>query len=103
MMEMAMTISATDTAIAAASPATGQVAEDQSIRPFQFHASEEALADLRRRIAATKWPEQETVTDASQGVQLGTMRVLAHYWETAYDWRRAEARLNSYPQFITEI
>ena len=78
-------------------------ADDTSIRPFQFRASDEELADLRRRIGATKWPEQETVTDASQGVQLRTMRALARYWETEYDWRKTEARLNSYPQFITEI
>ena len=74
-----------------------------SIRPFQIHMSDEALADLRRRIAATKWPEQETVTDASQGVQLATMQKLAHYWQTDYDWRKVEARLNALPQFITNI
>jgi pimeloyl-ACP methyl ester carboxylesterase len=76
---------------------------DASIRPFEFHASDAELADLRRRIAATKWPEQETVTDASQGVRLATMRKLANYWETQHDWRKAEARLNAYPQFMTEI
>ena len=74
-----------------------------SIRPFQFHASDEALVDLRRRIAATKWPSRETVADATQGVQLSTMRELARYWETGHDWRKVEARLNSYPQFITQI
>jgi pimeloyl-ACP methyl ester carboxylesterase len=77
--------------------------EDKSIRPFQFHATDEALVDLRRRIAATKWPSRETVTDASQGVQLATMRALAHYWGTDYDWRKVEARLNALPQFITNI
>jgi len=82
---------------AAAAPA------DRAIRPFKFEASDAALADLRRRIAATVWPEQETVTDASQGVRLATMRKLADYWEKHYDWRRAEARLNAYPQFVTEI
>ena len=61
------------------------------------------LVDLRRRIAATRWPEQETVTDASQGVQLATMQKLARYWATDYDWRKVEARLNALPQFITEI
>jgi pimeloyl-ACP methyl ester carboxylesterase len=76
---------------------------DPSIRPFEFHASEAELADLRRRIAATKWPEQETVTDASQGVRLATMRKLANYWEAQHDWRKAETRLNAYPQFMTEI
>src|SRR5258708_1360768 len=72
-----------------------------TIRPFQFHASDEALADLRRRIAATNWPDGELVTDASQGVQYATMRKLARYWETEHDWRKIEARLNAIPQFIT--
>src|SRR2546426_12732688 len=76
---------------------------DVAIRPFQFHASDEALADLRRRIAATTWPERELVPDASQGVQLATMQQLAHYWQTAHDWHTVEARLNALPQFLTEI
>jgi pimeloyl-ACP methyl ester carboxylesterase len=76
---------------------------DLSIRPFQFHASDEALADLRRRIAATNWPERELVPDASQGVQFATMQKLATYWQTAHDWRKVEARLNALPQFLTEI
>ena len=74
-----------------------------AIRPFQFKASDEELVDLRRRIKATKWPEKETVNDASQGVQLATMQKLAQYWATDYDWRRIEAKLNALPQFITEI
>jgi pimeloyl-ACP methyl ester carboxylesterase len=74
-----------------------------TIRPFQFHAPDKALADLRRRIAATQWPERETVMDATQGVQLATMQKLARYWGTDYDWRKGEARLNAYPQFITNI
>ena len=78
-------------------------AEVSSIRPFEYHASSDALEDLRRRIAATRWPERETVADDSQGVQLMTMQRLAHYWETDYDWRKVEARLNSFPQFMTEI
>jgi pimeloyl-ACP methyl ester carboxylesterase len=82
-----------------AAPPSGEAA----IRPFDFHASDEALADLRRRIAATKWPEKEPVTDASQGVQLATMRALARHWETNYDWRKVEARLNALPQFMTNI
>ena len=77
--------------------------QDEAIRPFKFHASEEALADLRRRIAATKWPSAELVNDASQGVQLATMRELARYWEKDYDWRKVETRLNALPQFITTI
>lgn len=78
-------------------------AEANAIRPFQVHFPDEALADLRRRIAATNWPRQETVADASQGVQLATMRALARYWQTEHDWRKVEARLNALPQFITEI
>ena len=81
----------------------GAPATDSAIRPFHFHASDEALADLRRRIAATNWPDGEVVHDASQGVQLATMRQLARYWETAHDWRKIEARLNALPQFMTNI
>jgi pimeloyl-ACP methyl ester carboxylesterase len=73
------------------------------IRPFHVEIPEEQLDDLRRRIAATNWPEQETVADDSQGVQLATMRNLARHWETEYDWRTCEAKLNASPQFITEI
>ncbi|HEX7995336.1 MAG TPA: epoxide hydrolase [Streptosporangiaceae bacterium] len=73
------------------------------VRPFSFSASDEALADLRRRVAATQWPERETVTDATQGVQLATSQALARYWATDYDWRKVEARLNALPQFVTEI
>ena len=78
-------------------------AEDSTIRPFHIDVPEEELADLRRRIAATRWPEKETVDDRSQGPQLATMRALADYWATEYDWRRCEARMNSFPQFLTEI
>jgi len=74
-----------------------------AIHPFRVHFPDEALADLKRRIAATRWPERETVTDASQGVQLATMQKLALYWLKDYDWRKAEARLNALPQFITQI
>jgi pimeloyl-ACP methyl ester carboxylesterase len=75
----------------------------EAIRPFRVHVPEEQLADLRRRIAATRWPDQETVTDHSQGVQLKTVQQLAQYWQSGYDWRKVEARLNGLPQFITEI
>ncbi len=78
-------------------------AEDTSIRPFHVNIPEEALTNLRQRIAATKWPERETVSDATQGVQLATMQKLANYWATDYDWRKVEARLNSLPQFVTTI
>jgi pimeloyl-ACP methyl ester carboxylesterase len=74
-----------------------------AIRPFRVDIPEEAIADLRRRIAATRWPEKETVPDPSQGVQLATMQKLARYWGTDYDFRRFEARLNALPQFMTEI
>ena len=74
-----------------------------AIRPFHVDVPEEALAELRRRIAATRWPTKELVDDRSQGVQLATMQALARYWATDYDWRRCEARLNALPQFMTEI
>jgi pimeloyl-ACP methyl ester carboxylesterase len=74
-----------------------------AIRRLRVHAPESQLIDLKRRIKATRWPERETVTDASQGVQLATMQKLAQYWATDYDWRKVEARLNALPQFVTEI
>jgi pimeloyl-ACP methyl ester carboxylesterase len=73
------------------------------IRPFNVDIPEEALAEMRRRIAATRWPTKELVDDRSQGVQLATLRELARYWEGDYDWRKAEAKLNALPQFTTEI
>jgi pimeloyl-ACP methyl ester carboxylesterase len=73
------------------------------VRPFRVEVREEDLVELRRRLAATRWPEKETVADASQGVQLATMQALARYWETEYDFGRVEARLNAFPQFLTEI
>src|SRR6476660_8946805 len=78
-------------------------ADDTTIRPFHISVPEEQLVDLRRRIAATRWPEKEPVTDASQGVQLATTEKLARYWATEHDWRKIEARLNALPQFITGI
>jgi pimeloyl-ACP methyl ester carboxylesterase len=72
-------------------------------RPFRVHVPEAELIDLRRRINATKWPEREQVTDASQGVQLATMQALAHHWANDYDWRKCEARLNAVPNFVTNI
>jgi pimeloyl-ACP methyl ester carboxylesterase len=83
--------------------ATQQATQDSAIRPFRASFPEEELTDLRRRIKATRWPERETVTDATQGVQLATMQNLAKYWESEYDWRKCEAKLNALPQFITEI
>jgi pimeloyl-ACP methyl ester carboxylesterase len=74
-----------------------------AIRPFRVDIPEEALVDLRNRLAATRLPEQETVSDNSQGVRLATVQKLVRYWETEYDWRKVEAKLNAYPNFITEI
>jgi pimeloyl-ACP methyl ester carboxylesterase len=85
------------------SVAPGAAVESSAIRPFHVEAPEEELADLRRRIAATRWPEKETVADESQGVQLAAMQELIRYWGTEYDFRRVEARLNELPQFSTEI
>jgi pimeloyl-ACP methyl ester carboxylesterase len=80
-----------------------EVAGDASIRPFHYRATDEELADLKRRIRATRWPERETVDDDTQGVRLATTRKLADYWLDHHDWRRAEAHLFSYPHFITNI
>src|ERR1700681_2758838 len=82
---------------------TQQASDKNAIRPFKVNVPEAELTELRRRINATKWPERETVTDASQGVQLATMQALARFWATEYDWRKIEAKLNALPQFITEI
>jgi len=83
--------------------ASQKVVNDETIRPFQFHASQADLDDLRRRVLATKWPKPETVKDESQGVQFATMQKLASYWTKDYDWRKVEAKLNALPQFMTTI
>lgn len=75
----------------------------ESIRPFHVHIPEAKIADLKRRILATKWPDNELVKDQTQGVQLATMKALANYWATKYNWHKIEAKLNSYPQFVTTI
>ena len=77
--------------------------EDKSIRPFRAKVSHEALADLRRRIQPTRWPDKETVADRSQGAQLVMLQELVQYWGSGYDWRKAEAKLNALPQFMTSI
>src|ERR1700723_3843051 len=79
------------------------MSNETEIRPFRVGMPEEAIADLRRRIAATRWPSKELVADRSQGVQLETIQELARYWATEYDWRACEAKLNALPQFTTEI
>src|SRR5215469_9106362 len=76
---------------------------DPAIRPFEVHMPDEDLADLQRRVAATRLPSMELVGDRSQGVQLATIQELARYWATGYDWRKCEAKLNALPQFTTEI
>ncbi|WP_344699603.1 epoxide hydrolase [Sphingomonas limnosediminicola] len=78
-------------------------ADDPSIRPFKYHASDAELADLKRRVRATRWPTRELVPDDTQGVQLATMQKLAAYWADQYDWRKVEARLNALPMFVTNI
>ena len=80
-----------------------QAADKNAIRPFRVNFSDAELADLRKRINATRWPEREPVADDTQGVQLATIQKLARYWATEHDWRKVEAKLNSYPHFITEI
>ena len=97
-----------DTSALAGATPTGTVAaasseDDTAIRPFKYHATGEALTDLKRRVAAAKLPDKETVSDASQGVQLATIRKLADYWSSTHDWRKVEARLNTLPQFVTRI
>ena len=93
-------------AVSAGSLVPGQLAaagDGNAIRPFHISIPDDQLIDLRRRIASTKWPGRETVTDASQGVRLATMQKLARYWGTDYDWRKVEEKLNALPQFTTEI
>src|SRR5215213_64961 len=86
------------TTIILAEPAAGS-----PIRPFSYRASDAELADLKRRIAATRWPERETVDDDTQGVRLATIQKLADYWLNQHDWRKVEARINSYPNFVTDV
>jgi len=88
--------------VAAAQPAKPADA-DESIRPFHVHVPQTQLDDLRKRIAATRWPDKETVGDGSQGIQLAQLQELVKYWGTQYDWRKAEAQLNALPQFVTTI
>ena len=98
-------ILATSAAAAAIGLLPGQLAaaDDSTIRPFKINVSEEVIVDLRRRLAATRWPDKETVTDQSQGVQLAKLQELVRYWASDYDWRKVEARLNALPQFMTAI
>jgi pimeloyl-ACP methyl ester carboxylesterase len=95
--------SAAASAVALLPSAVRAAKTGDEIHPFRVDIPEEALVDLRRRIAATRWPDKEPVGDHSQGVPLGTMQKLARYWQAGYDWRKVEARLNALPQFITKI
>ncbi len=87
----------------AAAAASGASVGSDAIRPFRVDVSEDELVDLRRRIVATRWPDRETVDDQSQGIPLAKIKPLVAYWGTGYDWRKAEAKLNAFPQFMTEI
>jgi hypothetical protein len=80
-----------------------QAADKTAIRAFRVNVPEADLIDLRRRLAATRWPTKELVEDRSQGVQLATLKELVRYWATDYDWRTAETKLNAFPQFVTKI
>lgn len=85
------------------SPASERTSTTDSLRPFEVHVPEEELVELRRRLQATRWPDEETVADRSQGPQLSQLQELVRYWGNGYDWRKAEATLNAWPQFITSI
>jgi hypothetical protein len=90
--------------VASVSPASVAAVElGTAIRPFRFNVPEAELAELRRRVLATRWPDRETVADQSQGIQLAKLQELVRYWGTAYDWRKVEVQLNSLPQFMTTI
>ena len=109
-MKLATKLGWTLVALLIAAPAMGLTSDQlkgeggaDTVRPFRVHFPDEALADMKRRIAATRWPEREIVTDHSQGVPLATIQKLAHYWGAEYDWRKCEAKLNALPQFVTTI
>ncbi|MEJ5055456.1 epoxide hydrolase family protein [Sphingobacterium sp. MYb382] len=85
------------------SVSASMMVSDQTIRPFHLDISADKIMDLKNRIAQTKWASQELVNDETQGVQLSTMQALANYWSQSYDWRKIEAKINAYPQFVTKI
>jgi pimeloyl-ACP methyl ester carboxylesterase len=97
------TQSRAQTVLGGSAQSTILAAGDTSIHPFTVHFSDAALADLRQRVRATRWPEKETVSDQSQGVRLAKIQALVTYWGTSYDWRKVETKLNSLPQFVTKI
>jgi pimeloyl-ACP methyl ester carboxylesterase len=98
-----LTLAAAGVAATGVTSTAVSAATSEAIRPFHIHIPEKDLVDLRRRLAATRWPEKETVADDTQGVPLATMRELVRHWQADYDWRKIEARLNGLPQYITEI
>jgi pimeloyl-ACP methyl ester carboxylesterase len=98
-----LAVSAAAGALSLLSSGVAKAAEGDAIRPFRVNIPEGQLVDLRRRIAATRWPDQETVNDQSQGIQLAKIKPLVEHWGTGYDWRKAEAKLNALPQFMTKI
>ena len=87
----------------AAAPFSREAAREDAVHPFRAHVPDADVADMKRRLAATRWPDKETVADASQGAQLARLQELVRYWATDYDWRKGEARLNAFPQFTTKI
>src|SRR5688572_8198721 len=91
------------TCLAFSSPPAAAENNDTAIRPFRVKVPEADVADLRRRLAATRWPDKETVADESQGAQLAKLQELVRYWGTDYDWRKAEGKLNAFPHFKTRI
>jgi pimeloyl-ACP methyl ester carboxylesterase len=93
----------TDATVTSSVPKAPATSADTSIRPFRIRVPEAAIADMKRRINGTRWPEKETVPDRSQGAQLANLQELVRYWGSGYDWRKVEAKLNSYPQFVTNI
>ncbi|MHC8366451.1 epoxide hydrolase family protein [Pseudomonas sp. ZT5P21] len=103
-MKLAIVAAAVAVMLFSSLPAHSVSTKDtEAIRPFQIHVPDSDLADLRDRIAATRWPDKETVSDRSQGAQLEQLKELVHYWGTSYDWRKVEARLNALPQYVTTI
>jgi pimeloyl-ACP methyl ester carboxylesterase len=98
-----LTATAAGSAAAIIAGAAHSAAEDVAVRPFRAEIPERDITELRRRITATRWPERETVRDRSQGVQLASVRELVHHWGAEHDWRKAEAKLNAHPQFLTTI
>ena len=102
-LAQAVPVASGNAPIAGGAPNTAAPVQADAVRPFRVSVSDEAVADLRRRLAATRWPDKETVTDRSQGAPLADLQALVRYWATDYDWRKAEAKLNAFPQFMTRI